>query len=61
VASRRGGLFVSDNNEPRHSSHEKSNSEIQQGEKDMTKLDQMIEEFKKQNPGKGSKKIYGAY
>ncbi len=34
---------------------------IENGEKDTTKLDQMIEEFNKKNPGKGNKKIYGTY
>jgi hypothetical protein len=34
---------------------------IEKEEKNTTKLDQMIEEFNKQNPGKGNKKIYGTY
>jgi hypothetical protein len=35
--------------------------EIKNEDKDKTKLDKMIEEFNKKNPGKGCKKIYGTY
>jgi len=48
---------MSNPNEPNNNEPEKVESE----ERDTSKLDQMIEEFKKKNPGKGSKKTYGAY
>ena len=50
---------MGDRNETCHSATEKSSEEIENGEKEMTKLDQMIEELNKKNPGRDIKKIYG--
>ena len=48
---------MNDKNEPYQGPPEK----IDNGERDTTKLDQMIEEFNKKNPGKGIRKIWGTY
>jgi|GEM_PF-3493433 len=55
----RGGVFVSDKNEPCYGTFGKPSDEIENGEKKITKLDQMIEEFNKNNPGRDTKKRYG--
>ncbi|MDR3562229.1 MAG: hypothetical protein P4N59_12450 [Negativicutes bacterium] len=50
---------MSDKNQLRQGTPEKLTTEIEDGEKVATKLDQMLEEFKKKNPAKGNKKFYG--
>lgn len=51
-------VFMGDKNKPCCDTSGKASDESKNVEK-MTKLDQMIEELNKKNPGKDIKKIYG--
>ena len=54
----RRGIFMSDKNKPCQGTSGKSSDETKIVGK-MTKLDQMIEELNKKNPGRDIKKVYG--